>query len=195
MILEEGETIRLLEPEEEYDEEEENEFINGDPDVLSIRSAKDLYDWYRPLPRIVMIEPTRELSQIWKKVEEKLKVKRDHFALVYESHYLPEEGEWDHDIQWVEARGRGKVGNPGIPATKTPTLVRLTPNRREVTQVCWTIDRTGEKGVCNSQNPLDLAEQVQNRFGGEEPLLFYEADGERYAIPCNSRFQERPIPI
>jgi hypothetical protein len=54
------------------------------------------------------------LSKVCKEVEAKTGIPRGRVALVYQSHYLKEEGMWNCPIEWVEFRVRGIEGLSGV---------------------------------------------------------------------------------
>jgi hypothetical protein len=61
---------------------------------------------YLSLPLIL------EIEEIWKKAEEMIGTSLSDFALVHESHYLPESGMMEKPVQIFEIRMRGVAGTP-----------------------------------------------------------------------------------
>jgi hypothetical protein len=98
----------LLPSDDDYEDPVDKEII-----ALSRYGVDDCVnasDGYRTLPKVVLIQPTKSLRQVWDQVESKLGVTREHYALVNQSHYLPQEGSWHEEIQSVETRCRGRAG-------------------------------------------------------------------------------------
>jgi hypothetical protein len=64
--------------------------------------------------RTLALKPSQKVEEIWTQAEQKLKCSRNHFALVTNSHYLPQEGILSEPKQFFEIRWRG--GGGGDPA-------------------------------------------------------------------------------
>jgi hypothetical protein len=181
------------------DDEEPDDPVDAEINLLPMYGycewAKEYQGRYKALPQSVFIQPTKVLSRVWDEVEAKLRVSREHFALVHQNHYLPQEGEWSHEIQWVETRGRGRAGRAKKAKIKTTKVVRLSPTWEDEVGICCTIPDLGEEGTFIGNDSTELALQVQSKFGNEDPILFYEFDQERYAIPWNSCLYSRKVII
>jgi hypothetical protein len=187
VTLTEGETIKLLpkgqskprveievawEPDGSIYEDEVDREIN-ELAMYGIDDCVNDSDGYRTLPRLVQVTPTRELAEVWKRAEEKLHVPRDRYALIFQSHYRPQTGRWDKEIQWVETRCRGRAGRQ-----ERVTL----PLKSTIT---WTDPSTGETesyrtaSTWTGKSLLKSLEQIQEM---DDQVLYRVIEGDRFGI-------------
>jgi hypothetical protein len=79
----------------------------------------DGYSARPQIPRELMLTPTKDLGEVWNQVESRLKIPREHFSLVSDSHYLEQSGQWRNALEKVEIRFRGRGAGFGKKAKVT----------------------------------------------------------------------------
>jgi hypothetical protein len=153
--------------------------------IYGIDDCVNASDGYHTLPRMVCVSPTKSLNQVRDEAESKLGVSRDHYALVNQSHYLPQEGTWHHEIQWVETRCRGRAGGQKV--------VSLNPPRNRA--IRWVDVATEETGIFKGPDAGELVNFLVNEEEIEDPILYREIGTDKIGIGMDQRMNGGKVSV